>query len=161
MNIDLTQITALAQLAADKNLAEITVTDGDQSVTIKTPASVAQTVVAGGAYAPAPSFAPAAAAAPVSAPSSEAAPPPAAVESANTQTITSPMVGTFYAASSPDKPAFVSVGQTISAGQTLCILEAMKQMNELEAEISGKVVAILATNGQPVEYGQPLFKVEV
>lgn len=85
-------------------------------------------------------------------------PPPPKVDS-NLQEITSPMVGTFYRAPAPDEPAFVEVGDTIKSGQTVCIIEAMKLMNELEAEVSGEIVEILAENAQPVEFGQPLMRV--
>ena len=81
--------------------------------------------------------------------------------SANTHTITSPIVGTFYEAPSPDSDAYVAVGDTISKGQTLCIVEAMKIMNEVEAEVSGKIVKKLVDDGQPVEYEQPLYEVEL
>ena len=75
-------------------------------------------------------------------------------------TVRSPMVGTFYRAPAPDAPPFVEVGQTVEPGQTLCIIEAMKLMNEIEAEVRGRVSAILVENGQPVEYGQPLMMLE-
>ena len=91
-----------------------------------------------------PEKAPAATAAPVEAP-------------ANQVKVTSPIVGTFYRSSSPDKPAYVEVGDTVKKGQVLCIIEAMKLMNEIESEAAGKVVQALVENGQPVEYGQPLF----
>ncbi len=74
--------------------------------------------------------------------------------------VTSPIVGTFYRASAPDKPPYVEVGDIVKKGQVLCIIEAMKLMNEIESEVSGKIVQILAENGQPVEYGQPLFIIE-
>jgi len=74
--------------------------------------------------------------------------------------VTSPIVGTFYRASSPDKPAYVEVGDTVKKGQVLCIIEAMKLMNEIESETAGKVVQVLVENGQPVEFGQPLFVIE-
>jgi len=74
--------------------------------------------------------------------------------------VTAPIVGTFYRASSPDKPPYVEVGDTVKKGQVLCIIEAMKLMNEIESETSGKIVQILMENGQPVEYGQPLFTIE-
>jgi oxaloacetate decarboxylase alpha subunit len=79
---------------------------------------------------------------------------------ANTGMITSPMVGTFYSTPSPEAPAFVRVGEHIKVGQLVCIIEAMKLMNEIESEIEGKLIKILAENGQPVEYGQPLFLIE-
>ncbi len=78
----------------------------------------------------------------------------------NQTKVTSPIVGTFYRASSPDKPPYVEVGDTVKKGQILCIIEAMKLMNEIESETAGKVVQILVENGQPVEYGQPLFVIE-
>ena len=92
-------------------------------------------------------------------------PAPAAdkpVEQARTNQVkvTSPIVGTFYRSSSPDKPAYVEVGDIVKKGQVLCIIEAMKLMNEIESEAAGKIVQILVENGQPVEYGQPLFVIE-
>ncbi|MGR8922077.1 MAG: acetyl-CoA carboxylase biotin carboxyl carrier protein, partial [Gammaproteobacteria bacterium] len=93
--------------------------------------------------------------APLTAPS--ASPEPAAPPPAEGKTVTSPMVGTFYAAASPEAAPFVSVGQTVSVGDPLCIIEAMKIMNPIEAEISGTVKAVLVENGHPVEYEQPLF----
>ncbi|MEK7772880.1 MAG: acetyl-CoA carboxylase biotin carboxyl carrier protein, partial [Deltaproteobacteria bacterium] len=80
---------------------------------------------------------------------------------ANIKVLTSPMVGTFYRSPSPEAPPFVEVGSVVKSAQTLCIIEAMKLMNEVESEAGGKVVAILVENGQPVEYGEPLFHVEV
>ncbi|GMR04760.1 MAG: acetyl-CoA carboxylase biotin carboxyl carrier protein [Thermodesulfobacteriota bacterium] len=79
----------------------------------------------------------------------------------NIKTVTAPMVGTFYRASAPDSESFVEVGSVVQKGQTLCIVEAMKLMNDVESEFSGKIVSILVENGQPVEYGEPLFYVEV
>ncbi|MCR1347995.1 acetyl-CoA carboxylase biotin carboxyl carrier protein, partial [Acidithiobacillus ferrooxidans] len=86
-------------------------------------------------------------------------PPPAAAVEVPPQgyMIKSPMVGTFYRASSPESPPFVEEGSMVKAGQTLCIIEAMKLLNEIEADVSGKVIKVLAGNGQPVEYGEPLF----
>jgi acetyl-CoA carboxylase biotin carboxyl carrier protein len=160
MDWTLDQIEALATLATDKGLAEITLTDGDKTITIKTPASVAQTVIAG---APAPAMAgyapaPAVAQAPP-APKAAASPAPAATP-ASYQTVTAPMVGTFYRSSSPESPPFAEVGQRVTVGQSLCILEAMKQMNTLESELTGVVKQVLVDNGQPVEYGQPLFVID-
>jgi acetyl-CoA carboxylase biotin carboxyl carrier protein len=105
--------------------------------------------------------------APVAVPAAQplASAAPAATESApaedpNLSTITSPMVGTFYAAASPDSPSFVKVGQKTDADTVVCIIEAMKVMNEIQAELSGTIVECLVENGQAVEYGQPLFKVK-
>ena len=104
--------------------------------------------------APAPAAAPAAPAADPEA-GGASAPPPAS----NLEDITSPMVGTFYRAPAPDAPSYVEVGDKIAPGDTLCIIEAMKLMNELDAEISGEIVEILVDNAQPVEFGQVLFRV--
>jgi oxaloacetate decarboxylase alpha subunit len=86
--------------------------------------------------------------------------PAAAPAPANQTRVTSPIVGTFYRSSSPDKPSYVEVGDTVKKGQVLCIIEAMKLMNEIESETAGKVVQVLVENGQPVEYGQALFVIE-
>ena len=154
MDINLDQIRALAELAQEKNLAELTVEDGDKSVTIKLPFGPAAAQVMA---MPAPAAHAAAPAAPQAAP----APAPAAAPAEDSYLkITAPMVGTFYSASAPGAPAFVSEGQTISKGQTVCIIEAMKLMNELEAEVSGRVVKILVENGKPVEFGQALMLVD-
>ncbi|MFY0689415.1 MAG: acetyl-CoA carboxylase biotin carboxyl carrier protein [Cyclobacteriaceae bacterium] len=103
-----------------------------------------------------------AAPAPAPAPVTSAAPPAAEVPapSSNTVEIKSPMIGTFYEASNPETPAFVKVGDVIKPGDTVCIVEAMKLFNEIESEVSGKVVKILVDNASPVEYDQPLFLVE-
>ena len=85
---------------------------------------------------------------------------PAAAQTSNQIKVTSPIVGTFYRASSPDKPSYVEVGDVVKKGQVLCIIEAMKLMNEIESEAAGKVVQVLVDNNQPVEYGQPLFLIE-
>ena len=134
--MDLRKLKKLIDLVEESGIAEIEVTEGEEKVRITR--SVA---------APAPSAAPAA-----------PAPAPAARDLSNAQK--SPMVGTFYRAASPSTPAFVEVGQTVKAGDTLCIIEAMKLMNEIEAEKSGVVKEILVENGQPVEFGEPLFIIE-
>jgi acetyl-CoA carboxylase biotin carboxyl carrier protein len=120
----------------------------------------------GGYAAPAPVVAPAPAPAnPVSpaapsAPASEGSEAPAAGEASKLAEVESPMVGTFYRAPAPDAPPYVEVGQKVAEGDTLCIIEAMKLMNELEAEMSGTVAEILVENAEPVEYGQPLFRID-
>jgi acetyl-CoA carboxylase biotin carboxyl carrier protein len=102
-----------------------------------------------------------AAPAPAAAPKAEAAPAPApAAENANYLTIKSPMVGTFYRSSTPDKPAFVKVGDPVNSGQTVCIIEAMKLFNEIESDVKGKIVKVLVEDASPVEYDQPLFLVD-
>ncbi len=165
MDINTDKIRELADLAIEKQLAELVVQDGEKSVTIKLPgynlsqvihpASGPQQVV----YAP-PAPGHIAEIASVSSHTVEATPAKAKDED-RLHKITAPMVGTFYSAPSPDSPAFVTVGQSISKGQTICIIEAMKMMNELEAEVTGKVVRVLVENAQPVEFGQVLMLVEL
>lgn len=157
--MDLRKLKKLIDLVEESGIAEIEVTEGEEKVritrTVAAPAAPAHTVYAA---APAPVAAPAAAA-PSAAPVQAAAPAaPAARDLSNAQK--SPMVGTFYRAPSPSSPPFVEVGQTVKAGDTLCIIEAMKLMNEIEAETSGVVKEILVENGQPVEFGEPLFIIE-
>ena len=153
--MDLRKLKKLIDLVEESGIAEIEVTEGEEKVRItRSLAAAPQALYAAPAplaHAPAP-----VAAAPVA-----AAPAPAAAPAAdlgNAQK--SPMVGTFYRAPSPASPAFVEVGQNVKAGDTLCIIEAMKLMNEIEAEKSGVVKAILVDNGQPVEYGEPLFIID-
>ena len=147
--MDLRKLKKLIDLVEESGIAEIEVTEGEEKVRItRSMAAAPQALYAAPAplaHAPAP-----VAAAPVA-----AAP---AADLGNAQK--SPMVGTFYRAPSPASPAFVEVGQNVKAGDTLCIIEAMKLMNEIEAEKSGVVKAILVDNGQPVEYGEPLFIIE-
>ena len=155
--MDLRKLKKLIDLVEESGIAEIEVTEGEEKVRItRTVAAPAvQTVYAA---APAPVAAPAAAVPTASAPAAPAAPAAAPANHANAQK--SPMVGTFYRAASPTSDPFVEVGQTVKEGQTLCIIEAMKLMNEIEAEKSGVVKAILVENGTPVEYGEPLFVIE-
>jgi acetyl-CoA carboxylase biotin carboxyl carrier protein len=153
--MDLRKLKKLIDLVQESGIAELEITEGEEKVKI----------VKGGeiSVAPLPQAAPAAraqqaapapaAAAPAAATAAAAEPPPAEAGHA----VKAPMVGTFYRASSPDAKAFVEVGQTVKEGDTICIIEAMKLMNEIEADASGVVKAILVENGQPVEYGQPLF----
>lgn len=155
--MDLRKLKKLIDLVEESGIAEIEVTEGEEKVRItrSVAAPAVQTVYAA---APAPVAAPAAAAPTASAPAAPAAPAAAPANHANAQK--SPMVGTFYRAASPTSDPFVEVGQTVKEGQTLCIIEAMKLMNEIEAEKSGVVKAILVENGTPVEYGEPLFVIE-
>lgn len=155
--MDLRKIKKLIDLLEESNLAEIEIKEGEESVRL----SRAPT----GAYAmPAPMMAAPMAAAPAQAmpmssptdaPTGGSKPAGNALPDGHVQR--APMVGTFYASSAPDKPAFVSVGQSVKEGETLAIIEAMKMFNPIEAEKSGTVVAILGENGQPVEFDQPLF----
>ena len=151
--MDVRKIKTLIELINSSDIAEIEIKEGEESVRISRNSSVAAPVYAAPpAYAPAP--APAAPGAPLA---------PAAIEAAPAmkgEYIESPMVGSFYRASSPTSQAFVEVGQTVSIGDTLCIIEAMKMLNQIESDKSGTITQILVENGQPVEFGQPLFVVE-
>lgn len=148
--MDLRKLKKLIDLVEESGIAEIEVTEGEEKVRITRSIAPQQAVFA--AAPPQPM------AAPVAAPVAAAPAPAAAKDLAGAQK--SPMVGTFYRAPSPSAPAFVEVGQSVKAGDTLCIIEAMKLMNEIEAEKSGVVKEILVENGQPVEYGEPLFIIE-
>lgn len=144
--MDISQIRKLIKLIQSTDVTEIEVTEGAETVRISRGSPVAA----------APVYAAAHAAPPVAAPAA----PAAAVESPAVSTLNqvkSPMVGTFYSSPSPDADTFVSVGQKVKKGDTLCIIEAMKMMNEIESEYNGVVEAILADNATPVEYGQPIF----
>ena len=151
--MDLRKLKKLIDLVEESGIAEIEVTEGEEKVRITRSLAAPQPVYA---TAPAMAAAPApAAAAPVAAEGAPAAP-----ERDLSKAQTSPMVGTFYRAPGPNAPVFVEVGQSVNAGDTLCIIEAMKLMNEIEAERSGVVKEILVENGQPVEFGEPLFIIE-
>lgn len=151
--MDLRKLKKLIDLVEESGIAEIEVTEGEEKVRITRTTAAAAPVYA----APAP-----AATAPVAAPAAPAAAAPAAAPAARdlSNAQKSPMVGTFYRAPGPNAAAFVEVGQQVKVGDTLCIIEAMKLMNEIEAEKSGVVKEILVENGTPVEYGEPLFIIE-
>jgi len=147
--LDIDQLRELADLAIEKNLAEIEIEQHGVTVRIRRPeAHVVAAPVAAGAAAPMVAVAG----------TGEAS---AEVESAyaGAHMITSPMVGTFYTAAEPGADQFVEIGDQVTAGQTLCIVEAMKLMNEITSDVDGEVIAVLQENGQPVEYGQELFAV--
>ena len=150
--MDLRKLKKLIDLVEESGIAEIEVTEGEEKVRI-TRATAAQPVFA----APA-AIAPVAAAPGAAAPAPAVSAAPAVRDLSNAQK--SPMVGTFYRAPGPNAPAFVEIGQQVKAGDTLCIIEAMKLMNEIEAEKSGVIKEILVDNGTPVEYGEPLFIIE-
>ena len=151
--MDLRKLKKLIDLVEESGIAEIEVTEGEEKVRITRTTAAAAPVYA----APAPAAAPVAAPAATPAAAAPAA-APAARDLSNAQK--SPMVGTFYRAPGPNSAAFVEVGQQVKAGDTLCIIEAMKLMNEIEAEKSGVIKEILVENGTPVEYGEPLFIIE-
>ncbi|HGO6586600.1 TPA: acetyl-CoA carboxylase biotin carboxyl carrier protein [Neisseria gonorrhoeae] len=150
--MDLRKLKKLIDLVEESGIAEIEVTEGEEKVRItRTIAAAAAPVYAAPVPAAAPAVTPAAAPVAASAPAAA----PAARDLSDAQK--SPMVGTFYRAPGPNAAAFVEVGQQVKAGDTLCIIEAMKLMNEIEAEKSGTVKEILVKNGTPVEFGEPLF----
>lgn len=152
MKFETDYIEKLAKVLADTGLTEISLEDGDQAITLRKDIVVTtaapQVVAAPTQTAAAP--------APAAAPAAEAAQPKASKGTP----ITSPMVGTFYKSPSPDAEPFVSVGSVIKEGDVVCIVEAMKMMNEIESEISGTVTEICVEDGQPVEFGQVLLYVE-
>ena len=152
--MDIKQIQDLIKFVHKSGVNEVSIEENDFKITIKT--NQAPTVVTASIPAAAPL---AAAPAPVAA-APVAAAAPAVSESDNYLTIKSPMIGTFYRSASPDKPSFVNLGDEIKAGQVLCVVEAMKLFNEIEAEISGRIVKVLVDNASPIEYDQPLFLVE-
>ena len=153
--MDIRKVKKLIELLEESGIDELEIKEGEESVRIsrhsKQPAYAAQPMYA---QAPAPVAAPAAAA-----PAAEAAPAAAAAPKLNGAVARSPMVGTFYRAASPTSANFVEVGQSVKKGDILCIVEAMKMMNHIEAEASGVIESILVENGQPVEYDQPLFTI--
>lgn len=154
--MDLRKLKTLIDLVSESGVAELEITEGDDRVKIVNRvgaapvAAAAPTVIATPVVA---SATPAAAPAPVVAAEPAAAP----VAAEDTRTINSPMVGTFYRAPSPGAKPFADVGQKVKAGDTVCIIEAMKLLNEIETEYDGVIKEILVENGQPVEFGQPLF----
>ena len=154
--MDIRKIKKLIELLEESGIAEIEIKEGEEAVRISRlpPSALAPahgTTLAGPAAA-------AGASPPTLAPA--AAPEAAAKPKPNEHVITAPMVGTFYASPSPGAKAFVEIGDEIKVGQVLCIIEAMKMMNQIEADRAGRIVSVMARNGDPVEFGQPLFVVE-
>jgi acetyl-CoA carboxylase biotin carboxyl carrier protein len=145
--VDLRKLKKLIELVQESGIAELEITEGEEKVRINRAGPVAQSMVSAPAAVPV-------AAAPAAAAAAEASREPAVPEG---HVVKSPMVGTFYRSASPGAKAFVELGQTVAQGDTLCIIEAMKLLNEIEADQAGTIKAILVENGQPVEYGQPLF----
>jgi acetyl-CoA carboxylase biotin carboxyl carrier protein len=153
--MDIKQIQDLIRFVSKSGVNEVSLEQKDFKITIKTnqePTFVHATV---------PALAPAAAAPAAAAPVAAAEPAaPAVADTSHYITIKSPMIGTFYRSASPDKPLFVNVGDEVKTGTVVCIIEAMKLFNEIESEVSGRIVKILVDNASPVEYDQPLFLVE-
>ncbi len=158
--MDFKQIQELIRLINKSNIGELTIEEKGFKVTIKQKQDNIQQVMAAPVYAQSP--------APVAAPAQAPATNGAAAEKAkaaevaasNLITIKSPMIGTFYRRSSPDKPIFAEVGEEVTPGKVVCIIEAMKLFNEIESEVKGKIVKVLVEDASPVEYDQPLFLVE-
>ena len=149
--MDIRKVKKLIELLEESGVAEIEIKEGEESVRISRH-SQQPTVM--------PAAAPAAPQAPAPAPQAQAPAASEAPAEPRGETINSPMVGTFYRASSPEASPFVEVGTTVKKGDTICIIEAMKMFNQIEAEVDGTIKSILVENGQPVEYDQPLFVIE-
>jgi acetyl-CoA carboxylase biotin carboxyl carrier protein len=150
---DVRKIRRLVELMKEHDLSEIDLREGETRIQIRRGSEPVLTTLAAQ---------PPAAVAPLPAARIEQAPPPppAAVEDLHTAVIKSPMVGTFYSAPDPDSPAYAKVGDHVGPETTVCIVEAMKVFNQIPAEIAGKIIAVLVENGESVEFGQPLFKVD-
>jgi acetyl-CoA carboxylase biotin carboxyl carrier protein len=153
--MDIRKVKKLIELLEESGIAEIEISEGEESVRISRyppggPAAAAPVVH----YAAPP---PMQMAAPAAAASAPVAPPPAP---RTDHTVTAPMVGTFYSSATPGAKSFVEIGSEVNVGDTLCIIEAMKMMNQIESDKTGRVTAILVKNGEPVEFGQPLFIIE-
>jgi len=155
--LDIRKVKKLIELLEESGIAEIEIKEGEEAVRISR-------MPTGGVVTQMPTYVqapPAAVAAPVAAPAAAGAAAPAApARRANEHVVAAPMVGTFYAAATPGAKPFVEIGSEVKEGQVLCIIEAMKMMNQIESDKAGKVTAIMAVNGDPVEFGQPLFVIE-
>jgi acetyl-CoA carboxylase biotin carboxyl carrier protein len=157
--MDIRKVKKLIELLEESGIAEIEIKEGEESVRISRMASGATQGIpmyAGPSYAPPPMPAPVAAAlaaAPIAAPT--ASPPPSV-----DHMVQAPMVGTYYSAPAPGAKPFVQIGDEVKVGQVLCIIEAMKMMNQIESDRAGKVTSVLVQNGDPVEFGQPLFAIQ-
>ena len=150
--MDIRKVKKLIELLEESGIAEIEIKEGEESVRISRQGTMPAPVMQ---YAAAPMPVTASAATPAA--TSAASAPPA---NKNEHTVTAPMVGTFYASATPGAKSFVDIGSEVNVGDTLCIIEAMKMMNQIESDKGGRVTAILAKNGEPVEFGQPLFIIE-
>jgi acetyl-CoA carboxylase biotin carboxyl carrier protein len=153
--VDIRKVKKLIELLEESGISEIEISEGEESVRISRyphPGTVSVQTL----HHPPALTAPAAAAPAPAAPSAEAAPAPAA----RGQQVTAPMVGTFYSGPAPGAKPFVEIGTEVKPGDTLCVIEAMKMMNQIESEVAGRIVSILVENGSPVEFGQALFIIE-
>lgn len=157
--MDIRKVKKLIELLQESGIAELEISEGEESVRISRypPGGAVQHIAVA---APPALSAPAPAAAPAATRPAGAAPPPAAEAEIPGHKVVSPMVGTYYESPAPGADAFVKVGSEVKVGDTLCIIEAMKMMNQIEADKAGSIAAMLATNGEPVEYGQTLFIIQ-
>ena len=153
--MDIRKVKKLIELLEESGIAELEIHEGDDSVRISRSGSAQQHVV----YASPPAVT-VNEHSPAPKPTQAELEPPAGANEVDGHTLSSPMVGTFFSSPSPGAPPFVSIGQKVSAGDTVCIIEAMKILNQIEADTSGVVAAMLVENGQPVEFGQPLFVIQ-
>jgi acetyl-CoA carboxylase biotin carboxyl carrier protein len=155
--MDIRKVKKLIELLEESGVAEIEIKEGEESVRISRHGAAPVTT-----YVQAPQMAPAPAPAPVAPVAAARAPAVAEAEPAprTDATVTAPMVGTYYSSPAPGAKAFVEIGAEVKVGQTLCIIEAMKMMNQIESDKAGKVVSVLVKSGDPVEFGQPLFVIE-
>jgi acetyl-CoA carboxylase biotin carboxyl carrier protein len=165
--MDIRKVKKLIELLQESGIAEIEIKEGEEAVRISrmpTGGATAQLhhapAYAPAAYGPAPAAAAGAAAAAQGGLAGGAAPREEPRPRPNEHVVTAPMVGTFYAAASPTAKPFVEIGDEVTMGQVLCIIEAMKMMNQIEADKAGRITSIMAKNGDPVEFGQPLFVIE-
>ena len=158
--MDIRKVKKLIELLEESGIAEIEIKEGEEAVRISRMPTGGFVTHVQPAMLPAPVAAPAPAAPVAAAPATAGGPPAAAARRANEHVVAAPMVGTFYASASPGAKPFVEIGTEVKEGQVLCIIEAMKMMNQIESDKSGKITAIMATNGDPVEFGQPLFVIE-
>ena len=156
--MDIRKVKKLIELLEESGIAEIEIKEGEEAVRISRMPTGGFVTHMQAPMMQAPP--PAAIAAPVAAPAAAGAAPAAPARHANEHVVAAPMVGTFYASATPGAKPFVEIGTEVKEGQVLCIIEAMKMMNQIESDKSGKVTAIMATNGDPVEFGQPLFVIE-
>src|SRR5262245_5877488 len=159
--MDIRKVKKLIELLEESGIAEIEISEGEESVRIsRYPGGAAAAPVVHYAAAPMAAPAPAQIAAAPGPASAPAAAAPAAAAGKPDHTVTAPMVGTFYASPAPGAKSFVDIGSEVNVGDTLCIIEAMKMMNQIESDKAGRVTAVLVKNGDPVEFGQPLFIIE-
>jgi acetyl-CoA carboxylase biotin carboxyl carrier protein len=162
-SLDVEALRQIVEILEASEVTRLVWTNGEERFSIRRGAQPITQVVQHVAAAPAVSVVPSAPAVTAPAPRPSAPPRAAAVEPASEKkghVITSPFVGTFYRSPAPDQPSFAEVGSQVKKGQVLCIVEAMKLMNEIESEIAGKVTEVMVQNAQPVEFGQPLFRIE-